>query len=100
MAMFLSGVATIIIQRLGRWESDVFMEYIREQVETFTVGVSRKMLAHQDYYHLNKLEEERTSCRMYQHWKGMTNPLRFLTLLTFQNRSLVWIKHAVYENIH
>ena len=30
MAMFLSGVATIIIQRVSRWESDAFMEYIRE----------------------------------------------------------------------
>ena len=34
MAMFLSGVSTIIIQRVGRWESDAFMEYIREQVNS------------------------------------------------------------------
>ena len=26
MAMFLAGVATLIIQRVGRWESDAFME--------------------------------------------------------------------------
>ena len=39
MAMFLAGVATLIIQRVGRWESDAFMEYIREQVESFTAGV-------------------------------------------------------------
>ena len=59
MAMFLSGVVTIIIQRVGRWESDEFMEYIREQVETFTVGVSKKMLTHQEYYHLNRTEEDK-----------------------------------------
>ncbi len=27
MAMFLSGVSTIIIQRIGRWDSDALMEY-------------------------------------------------------------------------
>ena len=29
IAMFLSGVSTIIIQRVGRWKSDAFLEYIR-----------------------------------------------------------------------
>ena len=53
MAMFLSGVSEIIIQRVGRWESNAFMEYIREQVETFTYGVSKKMLSHEKFYHLN-----------------------------------------------
>ncbi len=43
MAMFLSGVATQIIQRVRRWESDAFMEYIREQVESFAIGVSKKL---------------------------------------------------------
>ena len=44
MAMFLAGVATLIIQWVGRWESDAFMEYIREQVESFTTGVSSKII--------------------------------------------------------
>jgi len=61
MAMFLSGVATLIIQRVGRWESDAFMEYIREQVETFTLGVSSKMLLNQDYQHLIREEDERNN---------------------------------------
>jgi hypothetical protein len=38
IAMFLSGVSTIIIQRVGRWKSDAFLEYIRDQVENFTAG--------------------------------------------------------------
>ena len=43
MSMFSSGVSEIIIQKVGRWESFAFLEYIREQVETFTYGVSTKM---------------------------------------------------------
>ena len=53
MAMFLSGVPEIVIQRVGRWESTAFMEYIREQVETFTYGVSKSMLKHESFFHLN-----------------------------------------------
>ena len=30
MGMFLSGVSTTIMHRVGRWESDAFMECIRE----------------------------------------------------------------------
>ena len=52
MAMFLSGVSEIIIQR--RWESFAFLEYIREQVENFTYGVSEKMLDHEEFHHLNE----------------------------------------------
>ena len=61
MVMFLSGVSDIIIQRVGRWESTAFMEYIREQVETFTYGVSTKMLKCESFYHLNKFEENKTN---------------------------------------
>ena len=56
MAMFLSGVSEIIIKRVGRWSSEAFLEYIREQVDTFTVGVSRKMLKNEKNYHLNEKE--------------------------------------------
>ena len=54
MAMFLSGVNTIIIQQVGRWSSEAFLEYIREQVESFTVGVSQKMLAFEFFFNLNR----------------------------------------------
>ena len=53
MTMFLSGVSDIIIQRIGRWESFAFLEYIREQVENFTYGVSTKMLQNEKYHHIN-----------------------------------------------
>ena len=54
--MFLSGVATIIIQRIGRWESLAFLEYIWEQVESFTLGVSKKMIKFENFHHLNEKE--------------------------------------------
>ena len=43
MAMFLSGTSVIIIQRVGRWSSEAFLEYIREQVESFTLDVSKNV---------------------------------------------------------
>ena len=49
MAMFLSGVPTIIIMRIGRWSSEAFLEYIREQVEQFTLGVSKRMLQFENF---------------------------------------------------
>jgi hypothetical protein len=58
MAMFLSGVNEIIIQRIGRWQSLAFLEYIREQVDSFTFGVSQKMLQHEKFHHLNEQEEK------------------------------------------
>jgi len=57
MAMFLAGVSEIIIQRIGRWKSDAFLEYIREQVENFTFGVSKKMLQHEKMFHIEGYEE-------------------------------------------
>ena len=54
MAMFLLGICEIIIQRVGRWSSFAFLEYIREQVECFTAGVSQKMLAYECYHHINE----------------------------------------------
>ena len=65
MAMILSGVATIIIQRVGRWESLAFLEYIREQVESFTLGVSKKMLQFEEFHHLNEKEykDKKNECQ-------------------------------------
>ena len=52
MAMFLSGTSPVIIQRVGRWSSDAFLEYIREQVETFTLNVSKNMLQFEEFSNL------------------------------------------------
>jgi hypothetical protein len=61
MAMFLSGTAVIIIMRIGRWSSEAFLEYIREQVESFTAGVSQRMLEYEDFFTLNTETETATS---------------------------------------
>ena len=50
IAMFLSGVPTIIIMRIGRWNSEIFLEYIREQVESFTFGVSKKIIRFEHFH--------------------------------------------------
>lgn len=51
------------------------MENIREQVETFTLGVSKKMLTHQEYFHLNRDEEENTRDQNDPTLEGGGNPL-------------------------
>ena len=60
MAMFLSGTAVIIIMRIGRWSSEAFLEYIREQVESFTAGVSQRMLEYEAFFNLSNTEETAT----------------------------------------
>ena len=59
MAMFLSGVPVVIIMRVGRWSSDAFLEYIRDQVESFTADVSRKMIKCEEFVNLN-LQQQQT----------------------------------------
>ena len=61
MAMFLSGISVIVIQRVGRWSSEAFLEYIREQVESFTLDVSKNMLKYEEFINLNT---ERTSSHL------------------------------------
>ena len=61
MAMFLSKVETIIMMRIGRWSSDTFLEYIREQVENFMVGVSQRMLEFEHYFVLGQHKSQDTS---------------------------------------
>ena len=58
MAMVLSGISTIIIQRVGRWSSEAFLEYIREQIDCFTYGVSEKMLQFEHFHNLNAKESQ------------------------------------------
>jgi hypothetical protein len=61
MAMFLSGVYLIVIQRVGRWSSKAFLEYIQDQVESFTLGVSQKMLDFEEFFSLKKSKENAMS---------------------------------------
>ncbi|GKZ00036.1 hypothetical protein MPSEU_000957000 [Mayamaea pseudoterrestris] len=45
MAMYMSGVPLRTIQLQGRWRSEAFMEYIRKQVDMFSVDVAKRMLS-------------------------------------------------------
>ena len=42
-ALHLSGYADREIQKMGRWTSETFKEYIQEQLSSFTEGMSTKM---------------------------------------------------------
>jgi len=50
MAMYLAKVPITTIQLIGRWKSDAFMRYIREQVDCFTSNVSSQMLKIESFY--------------------------------------------------
>ena len=54
MAMFLSKAAIIIIMRVGRWSSEAFLEYIREQVQDFTLGISENMIQFESFFNMNR----------------------------------------------
>ena len=43
MALHLSGYSDREIQKMGRWTSDTFKEYISEQLNLFTKGMSKAM---------------------------------------------------------
>jgi hypothetical protein len=60
MAMFLSKTSTIIMMRVGRWSSDAFLEYIREQVENFTVDVSENMLKFESFFNIHNDQTNNT----------------------------------------
>ena len=50
MSMYLDGVPTFTIILIGRWSSDVFLQYIRKQFEQFTHNVSRRMLLQDSFF--------------------------------------------------
>jgi hypothetical protein len=42
-ALSLAGYSDTQIQKMGRWRGETFKEYIREQLSTFSCGMSRSM---------------------------------------------------------
>ena len=58
MAIFLSGTPVIIVMRVGIWSIKSFLEYIREQVEYFTFGVSQRMLKFEECWNLSRKHSE------------------------------------------
>ena len=56
MAMYLNGVPTYSIMKVGRWKSTAFLDYIRSQVEEFTLTVSTKMLETPFFRHIQSTD--------------------------------------------
>ena len=59
--MFLSKTSTIIMMRVRRWSSEAFLEYIREQVENFTVGVSENMIKFETFFTMTRESQSDTT---------------------------------------
>ena len=51
MAMYLGGIPVFAIMMIGLWQSMAFMNYIRKQINEFTLGVSTNMLTLQPFCH-------------------------------------------------
>jgi hypothetical protein len=50
MAMYLARIPVTTIQLIGRWKSDAFLWYIREQVDCFTSNVASEMARAPSFY--------------------------------------------------
>ena len=68
MAMYLNHVPIISIMKIGRRKSTAFLDYIRSQVEEFTIDVSSKMLQTTMFRHLETKEpaHPQTNLREYE----------------------------------
>jgi hypothetical protein len=61
MAMYLADVPVTTIQQIGRWKSDAFLRYIREQVDCFTTNVSSRMLSITSFFTIPEPNSQLTS---------------------------------------
>ena len=56
MSMYLGDVPVETIKMIGRWSSDVFLRYIRPQVEQFSQNVAKRMIIHQFHRHIPSVD--------------------------------------------
>jgi hypothetical protein len=52
MAMYMAGILIFSIMLIGPWSSTAFLKYIRKEVQTFSHGISSKMLEVQSFKHI------------------------------------------------
>ena len=57
MAMYLGNLLVYTIMMLGRWSSNVFLQYIRKQVEQFSHNVSKKMITNMFHRHVPEIDK-------------------------------------------
>ena len=91
MAMFLSCTSGSIIMRVERWSSEEFLEYIREQVENFTAGVSQNMLAFQCYFVLGRNKNNTVPTKEYPQKSSQNNesgPIEVPFNVSFSNMAI------------
>ena len=69
MAMFLLNILTVIIQRDGSWPSEAFLECIQDQVESFTLRVSQKMISCENFRNLILDKKEKVKEKKHQKWR-------------------------------
>ena len=68
MAYFLiPGMTDSRIKYFGRWNSDAFLDYIREQVDRFRKGFSTYILKHKHFRNIPSLTEEQSTLLFQDH---------------------------------
>jgi hypothetical protein len=80
MALILAGHAAWRIMITGRWRSLAFLDYVREQVQQFSKGVSQRMTEHQSFYNIPELDHRdpaTTSGPQTRSWSMPSNPTGF-----------------------
>ena len=50
MALVLVNTHPMTIMVAGRWKSEAFLKYVRNQVVMFTINLSKKMLQSKDFF--------------------------------------------------
>jgi hypothetical protein len=80
MALILAGHAAWRIMITGRWRSLAFLDYVREQVQQFSKGVSERMTEHASFYNIPELDHRdpaTTSGAPTRPWSMPSNPTGF-----------------------
>jgi hypothetical protein len=67
MALVLSHHAAWRIMLAGRWQSQAFLVYIREQIPQFSIGVSERMTHNADFYHVPDIDNPDTNSNSSTH---------------------------------
>jgi hypothetical protein len=67
VALVLSHHAAWRIMLAGRWQSQAFLVYIREQIPQFSIGVSERMTHNADFYHVPDIDNPDTNSNSSTH---------------------------------
>ena len=61
MALVLINTHPMTIMIAGRWKSDAFLKYVRKQIATFTVNLSKNMLQNKDFFTVPRYQDTPSS---------------------------------------